>query len=239
VAETFGLLFEKRTHFSSVQGWNQHPFTTYINECCELPWSAVVKAPKEAMLIAWLGREKQIPVLGYIPYGSGYVVFIGQTLFFRRSDSSFSKNLINSMGRYSLDEVNQVPLTRVIHAEEPLGLAPRLIEPLNNSTFLQPKAGQWRFDWEDIPDVEKYEIVILGPSASVPLVQARINKPEFKIESRKAEDKTVARKESYIAGHNLRGWSWKVRAQYNNGNWGPWSKENRFNVELSTNDQMP
>lgn len=231
VAETFGVRFAKRTHFASVQSWIQHPFTEEINECCEHPWSSIAEVPKDSVILAWLSRENQTPVLGYLPYGRGYVVFVGQTLFLRQPLGSFSKNLINSVGRYSIDEVKQIPLTGVIHGQETLGIAPLLIEPLNNFIFPQPGAGKWRFDWEDIPNAKNYEIVIMGPSASIPLVQTRISKSEYTLGSRNSEDKVEVKKGSYIAEHNLRGWSWKVRSQYNDGTWGPWSKERTFNIE--------
>jgi hypothetical protein len=120
--------------------------------------------------------------------------------------------------------------TDVLLVEEPEGMAPRLIEPLHNSTFPQPGAAEWRFDWEDIPSTENYEIVILDPSASIPLTAVMVDKSEFTLRSQKSEDKIGARNGSYIADHNLRGWSWKVRAQYNNGKRGPWSSERRFNI---------
>jgi hypothetical protein len=230
IAESFGLRFEKYTHFASVQKWKKHPFTADIGECCELTWLSIVKAPKEAVFLASLNQSKEIPVLGYLPYGRGYVVFIGQALFFRRPDHSLSRNLIDALGHYSLGELQQLLATEVLLAEEPEGIAPRLIEPLHNSTFPQPGVSEWRFDWEDIPGAENYEIVILGPSASIPLTAVIIDKSEFTLSSRKSEDQVGARNGSYIAVHNLLGWSWKVRAQYNNGKRGPWSSERRFNI---------
>lgn len=172
-------------------------------------------------MLAWLnqGKTNPRPVIGYLPYGQGYVVFVGQALISTPSDRSFTGSLVNSVARYALEEMKQFPKTGRVLAEEPVGLAPRLIEPISDATLPQPNAGEWRFDWEDVPGAKSYEIVILGASAAFPL-RARTT----------TSDHVFADRESYIAEHNLLGWSWRVRAQYQNGTWGPWSRIRRFNV---------
>lgn len=229
IAEIFGLAFERSNHFTCPTRWSQHPFTESINENCENVWSGVVKVPKEAVLLAWMNRKNETPVLGYVPSGKGYVVFSGRASISGGTDRSFSRSLINSMGHYPLDDLMQMQTTQVITSDVPPGPGPGLIEPLNNSFLPQP-GGEWRFDWEDVPGADQYEIVILGPSASVPLTHVFTPKSEFNPGSRKPENTDERYKAGYIANHNLRGWSWKVRAKLTNGKWGEWSSERRFHV---------
>jgi hypothetical protein len=99
-------------------------------------------------------------------------------------------------------------------------LPPQLLEPIADAALPQPYAGEWRFDWEDIPGAKGYEIVVLGPAAVFPLVKRKTISSEH----------GVPVSEGYIAAHNLRGWSWRVRAQHADGTWGPWSNVRRFNI---------
>ena len=102
----------------------------------------------------------------------------------------------------------------------------------------QPGDGEWRFDWEDIPAADHYEIVILGPSASIPLVHAVTHKSEFNVGSLNSENTDEVQKAGYVADHNLRGWSWRVRAKLSNGIWGAWSREQRFNIRRTVPENL-
>jgi hypothetical protein len=78
----------------------------------------------------------------------------------------------------------------------------------------------WNFDWEDVPQASEYQLFVMGPGASIPAIdQQSLKDSAF-------ERKTAG---SYIAGRNLAGWRWKVRAKVN-GKWGPWSEERIFDV---------
>ena len=235
VANIFGLDFEKRTHFDSVKRWLKHPLTENIENGGEQVWSGILKAPNVAVLLGWLSRAEETPVLGYLAYGKGIVVFSGQALSNARVDRSFSIDLVNSILSLSPDDFKNVHAAEMANAETPDGAGPHLIEPQQNSTLSQPGAGEWRFDWEDIPDAENYEIVILGPSASIPFVRAVTDKSEFSVGRHNPQSVGDDHNRGYIADHNLRGWSWKVRAKISNGTWGAWSREQRFNVGARSN----
>ena len=217
VAEAFGLRFESLSHFGSVKQWIPHPLTANI-ECCDFSWTPLSDLPESAVALAWLNQAEpnRRPVLGYLPYGDGYVVFVGQGFTHRLLFDS----LINTVTRYPLGEIGQLPVVERVVAQQTMELPPQLLEPIADAALPQPYVGEWRFDWEDIPGVKGYEIVVLGPAAAFPLVRRKTISSEH----------AVPVSEGYIAAHNLRGWSWRVRAQHADGTWGPWSNVRRFNI---------
>lgn len=222
VAEIFGVRFEPRSRFSSVKQWVPHSLTAKM-ECCNLVWTGITEAPNDAVLLAWLIRSEinPRPVLGYLTFGSGYVVFAGQTLMSQSLRGSFSGNLIKAVGRYTMEEIRRLPRSGLVIADETAGgLAPRLIEPISDATLPQPDTIEWRFDWEDVPAAEYYEIVILGATSAFPTEEIT-NASEYVL---------PVNKFGYIADPNLQGWTWRVRAVYHNGKRGPWSAARRFNV---------
>ena len=222
LAETFGLRFEARSRFGSLKQWTAHPLTADI-ECCDVAWTAVSQAPSNAVLLAWFNRGEvnPRPVLGYVSLGKGYLVFAGQPLIPVSAGRKFPLSLLRALARHSNDELRQLPAGALIFAEEEFEAAPRLNEPLADVILPQPGMGEWWFDWDDVPAAMEYEIVVLGPAAAFPVIHARSQTSDFR--------KSVSRG-AYIIDANLNGWSWRVRALYRNGKWGPWSGIRRFNV---------
>ena len=222
IAEIIGLRFESRSRFGAVRQWIQHPLTANI-ESKDLPWTTISEAPQSAVQLAWLNQleTNPQPVLGYLTYGNGYVVFVGQSLI---TLPPFTASLINSLGRYTLEELRQLPMSGPVFAVQSLERSARLLEPLADATLPQPEVGEWRFDWEDMPAATGYEIVVLGPSAAFPMVRATTTTSQY----------VVAVSRGYIADHNLNGWSWRIRCRYPNGVWSSWSSVRRFNVTART-----
>jgi hypothetical protein len=223
VAAAFGLRFGEGSQFTSVQLWIPHPLTENI-ECCDLPWTAIITAPKEAVLLAWLGNGEanSLPALGYLAHGQGYVTFLGHPLISPHAARSFSGALLDSVQRHTLNDLKGLPVAGPVVAKALSGRpAPFLLEPAALATLPQPGTGEWHFDWEDVPAAQKYEIVVLGPSAAFPIVQTQTGASEHTVKRRRG---------SFIVEANLRGWSWRVRARFSNGEWGPWSRIRRFNV---------
>jgi len=217
IAEGFGLRFDSFNGFGSVKQWTPHPLTANI-QCCDLPWTPLSEMPSSAVVLASLNQlePNRLPVLGYLPYGSGYVVFVGNAL----THPSLFDSVTNAVARLSIEDIQQVSMGQPVVAERSLEPRPKLIEPISDATLPQPYSAEWRFDWEDVPGAKGYEIVILGRTAVFPLAQMRTVKSEH----------TIPISQGYIAAHNLLGWSWRVRAQNANGTWGPWSNVLRFNV---------
>ena len=225
VAQFFGLRFETLTRFAPVRRWIPHPFTENIDSF-SAAWAAISDAPPAAVVLAWLSREEDNPrpVLGYIPYGNGYVVFMSQSLISPGPSTAFNSNLINSLARYTPEEIKQFPINSPMFASESTGTPPLLREPVAGATLPQLESAEWRFDWDDVPGAQSYEIVILGPSAMFPLFHVTTTKSEF----------VAPIKRGYISDANLEGWSWRVRAQYKGTTWGPWTTARRFNVMRRT-----
>lgn len=222
ITQMFGLRFEPRSRFGSLKQWMSHPLTADM-ECCDVAWTAISEAPNNAVLLAWFNRGEvnPRPVLGYLPYGKGYVVFMGQGLIPIPAGRSFPLSLIKALARHSIDEIKHVPQGPLVFAEETFEAAPRLAEPAADAIFPQPEVGEWRFDWDDVPSAKEYEIVVLGPDATIPAIRARSTTSEF-IQS--------VRPATHIIDANLSGWSVRVRVLYRNDKWGPWSQIRRFNV---------
>jgi len=222
LAQIFGLKFEPLSRFGSVEQWIPHALTTSIKGI-DAPWTSITEAPQNAVLLAWLnqGETNSRPVLGYLTYGKGYVAFVGQALLQRGANHTFAASLISSLVHFDAEQIREHPMDdRLRTAEKSFEPAPGLLQPAPDATLPQPGNGQWRFDWEDVPAATSYEIVVLGPAAISPIVRATTTSSDYV--------RPVS--EGYVADHNLRGWSWRVRAQYRNGTRGPWSRVRRFNV---------
>ena len=223
LAEIFGLRFDSLNRFAAVRQWIPHPLTENVAGK-DFSWTSIKEAPQNAVLLAWLnyGVADARPVLGYLPYGSGYVVFVGQADI---TPNSLFSSLIGSLGRYDLEALKQLPMPDPVIAAAPLlEIGPRLKRPLAEATLPQPEIGNWQFDWDDTPGAKAYEIVVLGPGSIWPAVQTTTTTSHYVLDER----------QGYIADHNLRGWSWRVRAQNGDGTWGPWSWIRRFNVNPRT-----
>lgn len=222
LAEIFGLRFDSLSRFAAIRQWIPHPLTAKVTGK-DLSWTSVKESPQNAVLLAWLnyGVADARPVLGYLPYGSGYVVFVGQAFISPNPNGSFFGDLISTLAQYDLEELKQLPMPDPVVTEARLlEIGPPLMRPLADATLPQPEVGEWRFDWQDSPGAKAYEIVVLGPGAIVPAVKTTTTTSHY----------VLGVRQGYIADHNLRGWSWRVRAQYENGTWGPWSWIRRFNV---------
>ena len=199
LAAIFGLRFDSLSRFAAVRQWIPHPLTANVAGK-DFSWTSVKESPQSAVLLAWLnyGVADARPVLGYLPYGSGYVVFVGQASI--AGDSIFA-SLIDSVARYDLEEMKQLPMPDPVVADARLlEIGPRLTTPLADATLPQPEIAKCRFDWQDSPGAKGYEIVVLGPGAIWPAVQA----------TTKTSDYVLDERQGYIADHNLRGWSWRV-----------------------------
>ncbi len=220
VAEVFGLRFDVRSRYGPVKQWIPHALTAKI-ECCAMSWTAFSELPPGAVVLAWLNQVNTNPVLGYLPYGRGSVVFIGQSFIGPAPARLFAEDLIKSVGHYTPEELAQLPMAAAVVKDEPAGLGPRLIAPVSEATLPQPNTASWRFDWEDVPAGKNYELVVLGPGAAFPLVRVVSSTSHY---VRTAND-------GYIIDSNRLGWSWRVRAQYQDGTWGPWSRIRTFHIK--------
>lgn len=221
VAQIFGVRFEPYTRFASVRRWIPHPFTENIDSA-NVAWTPINEVPPAATVLAWLSptETNSRPALGYLSYGKGYIVFMSQPLIAPGPSSSFSSSLINSLARYTPEEIRQFPIASPRFGRESKGIPPALLEPVAGATLPQPETAEWRFDWDDVPGAKSYEIVVLGPAAMFPMLHTSTTNSEY----------VAPIKQGYIWEKNLEGWSWRVRALYGGASSGPWSPARRFNV---------
>jgi hypothetical protein len=99
-------------------------------------------------------------------------------------------------------------------------LSPRSDDALDNGLVGKSKRRIWEFAWTECPAASEYHLYVIGPHAIHPVIDAS----NIWISSyRWTSD------DGYIAGPNLRGWKWKVRAKIH-GEWGEWSKTGIFDV---------
>lgn len=228
VTQIFGIRFQPQTIYASVRRWIPHPFTANI-ESANVPWCPITELPPGAVVLAWLNQRETTPrpVVGYLTYGRGYLVFMSQPLIALGSSSAFTTSLINSMARFTPDQIRQIPIATPVLGTDLKGTAPALVTPVAGAVLPQPATAEWRFDWDDVPGAKSYELVVLGPSAMFPLIRAVTVESEY----------VAPIKEGYIWEGNLEGWSWRVRANHGGAASGPWSPVRRFNVSPRARQQ--
>jgi len=112
-----------------------------------------------------------------------------------------------------------------ICAAEPT--VPLLISPNNGATLPQPSEEPWTFDWTDSSDPDwdiiQYRLYVIHEHAQIPLIDDYVTNSYY--------SKTLG---GYITDENLKGWTWKVRAQSGYGDyrvWSDWSETWSFDVE--------
>jgi Ca-activated chloride channel family protein len=139
--------------------------------------------------------------------------------------------------RRSLGTDVQQPVSEAVIAAEPRETAskppaslrpagpqpPVLITPIENALLSPPELNEWRFDWEDVPNARRYQIVVNVPDAAVPIID----------EETRASTYTLPRRRVVNPKQNSRGWTWKVRVQTADGAWGAWSESRPFDVFVS------
>jgi WD40 repeat protein/serine/threonine protein kinase len=117
-------------------------------------------------------------------------------------------------------------LAALLKRQGPLVLTPgpTLLKPaagatLDNSTLDGSKSHVWEFDWSDVPGARQYHLYVIGPRASIPV----INNPTLTSSSFRFESK------GHVADQNRLSWCWKVRALVK-GVWTDWTEERTFDV---------
>jgi len=84
---------------------------------------------------------------------------------------------------------------------------------------------RWRFEWGECPGADAYHLWVMGPSASIPLIDyGLITAPTFTKEDF-----------GFVTDQNRLGWKWRVRARYGT-TWAEWTPEQTFDVEPENSD---
>ena len=82
----------------------------------------------------------------------------------------------------------------------------------------------WDFSWESVSGATRYHIYVIGPSASYPVVDSIVTSLSYNYSST-----------GYIADSSRLGWTWRVRAGNDSGEWSDWS-ERSFDIEPLNTD---
>ena len=114
----------------------------------------------------------------------------------------------------------------VVPNSAPAG-GPVLITPINYALLPSPDRESWRFDWEDVTNASRYQIIVSAPGEAVSIIEAESRSSQYVSPAKRVRN----------PGPDARGWSWKVRAQRANGEWGPWSESRVFDVFV--NEPVP
>jgi hypothetical protein len=107
---------------------------------------------------------------------------------------------------------------------------PQLISPaqgalLDNGRKDGKDQRIWKFTWSACQDASEYQLYVKHPSSENPVInQSGIRDTNY-----------IDRDNDYVFDQRLTGWTWKVRAKAN-GEWGPWSTEQTFDVEPVNTD---
>ncbi|MGD2123626.1 MAG: hypothetical protein PVJ76_17875, partial [Gemmatimonadota bacterium] len=109
------------------------------------------------------------------------------------------------------------------------GAVPTLLVPaedhvLDNGCYPGSDWIEWAFEWSEVPGASLYHLYVMGPTATFPLVNCPVVATEFEYRS-----------VGYVAGHNLFGWTWKVRAKVGEV-WQGWTVPRVFHVEPRNTD---
>jgi hypothetical protein len=100
---------------------------------------------------------------------------------------------------------------------------PALLKPAPGATLPNGAPGRatmqaWLFAWAEVPGATRYQLQVVGPTASRPLIDELLKSASHRYQSN-----------GYVLDTNRKGWRWKVRAQVKDG-WTDWSEERTFDV---------
>lgn len=222
IAQAVGIRFappQQMVHVAAID----NPIARGITQR-DRPWFTVTATPADTLSLAWLDKDVSDakPVMGYCRYGKGDIVFLGTALP-QQTQSSAVVDILDVLKSSPASQLMAILSATQSKKTEVASLAaPRLVTPVAGAQLPQPNVGAWRFEWQPTPGARLYEIIVLGATASTPLVAAQTTSPEY----------VLAQTSAYIVEHNLANWTWQVRAQDEAGRWGAWSDARPFSVAL-------
>ena len=108
--------------------------------------------------------------------------------------------------------------------------SPRLILPAagaiaDNGCRAGDDGIAWDFEWSACRGAERYHLFVIGPSATIPVVD----------DDRLGGTTYAHRARAFVAGANAQGWTWRVQARAD-GEWLDWSAPATFSVEPPDTD---
>ncbi|MGI6417095.1 MAG: HEAT repeat domain-containing protein [Thermoguttaceae bacterium] len=221
VAEGLGLSFAESQRMGPVSRSVDHACTKDLSQLPS-PWVEAEKTPPGTIALAWCGTDqaKSSPVMGYCQVGKGAVVFIG-TEFPQGNNLLIVTEIVRCLlGTPSGSLAKELQSANLKVAEVLGPKPPRLISPAEGVELPQGVGSEWRFEWEGDPNAQSYQIVVVGASASVPMMSQRTQTPYH----------SHVWGGGYIGGRAIRNLTWQVKSRDAAGNWGQWSEPRHFHV---------
>ncbi|EDP94844.1 hypothetical protein KAOT1_01420 [Kordia algicida OT-1] len=105
--------------------------------------------------------------------------------------------------------------------------SPQSNASLANGIESRNASFSWDFDWEDVPNAEQYEIVIIHPNNNKKSILKNTPVSRYQLVQRGG-----------LKNNELIGWKWKVRA-FINGSYRDWSATRTFNVKQAKKQSTP
>jgi len=90
---------------------------------------------------------------------------------------------------------------------------------MDNGCLDQSNLIEWNFVWNPVTGATKYQLYVIGASATIPLVDLETSDTSY-----------LYSNIGYVTPTNAMGWIWRVRA-FKGGAWMEWSEEGTFDVE--------
>ncbi len=151
--------------------------------------------------------------------GIGSVATSGSSSVSPAVTTSYTLTATNNVGFFTMTIT--VVVSGSVADSTPPGV-PVLITPVDGDVMPQP-VSPWAFDWEDAVDAEsginQYHLYVIHLGAAHPVIDQKVAASEY----------TTTIGGAVNSGY-LTDWTWKVRAQNNEGLWSDWSAVNTFSV---------
>jgi hypothetical protein len=219
IAAQFGIYFGRIQLFGRIDHYLDHPLVKEMfgNDALSV---VIDKIPADWLTLAFDSDKNGVkrPIAGYSRLG------LGAVLCFGTSHLANKNNLVKAMQFLESDSPSALMTTlqQVGLADSPTSgpSAPELVSPKEGAILPQPSQAPWSLEWRAIPEAIAYQLVVYGQFASVPLVNTQLEATTY----------IYRGSGGYIAGHNLRKWTWQVRARNQNSQWGEWSEIRTFDI---------
>jgi chitodextrinase len=177
--------------------------------------------------LSWQAASDNVGVTSYQLLRDGSIVKFVSTTWATDTNLSSSTNYCYTI--IAVDAANNIsdPSNQIC---EPTGSAPppqtpSLIAPANGAELdngcYDPSGNiEWDFDWNDVADATQYRIQVVRTGATDPFINTVVDSSSYEYRSNE-----------YIPNTSRSGWTWKVRAGNDAGDWSQWSSEKSFTIE--------
>jgi hypothetical protein len=187
-----------------------------------------------AIDLSWEAPSDNVGVTRYNIYrGGGYVKSVTST---STTDTALSPDTLYCYQVTALDAAQNESSRSSEECERTLSTqpppAPTLSSPqnsavLDNNCDDRSDSIEWDFDWSDVAEATKYQIYVIGPNTTIPIIDTEVTSSLYSFTD-----------SGLIPDANRLNYMWRVRAGNADG-WSEWSEERYFDVEPLNTDCLP